>query len=111
MTPVNKELLKGSTATLILSLLAEQDLYGYELIKELEHRSGGTFALKEGTLYPILHQMESQMWVEAYWREVGGRRRKYYGITDQGRGQLKEKKAEWSLFRRSVDQVLGEGPA
>ncbi|WP_426454370.1 PadR family transcriptional regulator [Paenibacillus sp. S-38] len=110
MTPVNKELLKGSTVTMILTLLEGKDLYGYELIKELERRSGGAFALKEGTLYPILHQMESQLWVEAYWREVEGRRRKYYRITDKGRGQLKEKKAEWILFRRSVDQVLGEDP-
>ncbi|CAG7644192.1 PadR family transcriptional regulator [Paenibacillus allorhizosphaerae] len=107
----NKELLKGSTGTMILNLLERRELYGYELIKELERSSGGAFQLKEGTLYPILHAMESAGTVEAYWQEAEGRKRKYYRITDQGRQQLKEKKAEWRLFRNAVDSVLGEGQA
>lgn len=106
---VSKELLKGSTGTLILTLLDQRDLYGYELIKELERRSDGTFLLKEGTLYPILHGMEAEQWVEAYWSEVDGRKRKYYRISDKGRRQLQEKKQEWRLFRNAVDRVLGEG--
>jgi len=106
---VNKELLKGSTGTLILTLLEKRELYGYELIKELERSSDGTFALKEGTLYPILHGMEAEQWVVAYWQEAEGRKRKYYRITDSGRRQLQEKKQEWRLFRNAVDRVLGEG--
>ncbi|MFF2907861.1 PadR family transcriptional regulator [Paenibacillus sp. NPDC057934] len=106
---VSKEMLKGSTATLILTLLLEKPLYGYELIKELENRSQGVFSLKEGTLYPILHTMESERWVEAYWLEVEGRKRKYYRILDEGKAKLKEKRAEWLLFRGAVDSVLGEG--
>ncbi|WP_151733960.1 PadR family transcriptional regulator [Paenibacillus tengchongensis] len=106
---VSKELLKGSTGTLILTLLQEKPLYGYELIKLLEQRSGGIFSLKEGTLYPILHAMETERWVEAYWQEVDGRRRKYYRIQDEGRLKLQEKKSEWLLFRGAVDAVLGEG--
>jgi len=105
----NKELLKGSTGTMILSLLSRKERYGYELIKELERSSGGAFDLKEGTLYPILHGMESQGWVEAYWQEVDGRKRKYYKITENGKSQLKEKKQEWQLFRNAVDAVLEEG--
>ncbi|OBZ14111.1 DNA-binding protein [Bacillus sp. FJAT-27264] len=108
---VSKEMLKGSTATLILTLLLDKPLYGYELIKELESRSQGVFSLKEGTLYPILHTMESERWVEAYWLEVEGRKRKYYRILDEGKAKLKEKRAEWLLFRRAVDDVLGEGGA
>jgi DNA-binding PadR family transcriptional regulator len=106
---IGKELLKGTTGTLILSLLSKQDMYGYQLIKELERASDGTFALKEGTLYPILHSMESERWVEAYWQEADGRKRKYYRITDSGRQQLQEKKQEWRLFRGAVERVLGEG--
>jgi PadR family transcriptional regulator PadR len=106
---LNKELIKGSTGTLILTLLERKDLYGYEIIKELERSSGGMFALKEGTLYPILHGMETEQWVEAYWEEAQGRRRKYYRITDKGRRQLQDKKAEWKQFRNAVDLVLGEG--
>lgn len=108
---VNKELLKGSTGTLILTLLEKRDLYGYELIKELERSSDGTFSLKEGTLYPILHGMEAEQWVESYWREAEGRKRKYYRLTDSGSKQLLEKKREWRLFRNAVDRVLGEGQA
>ncbi|UQZ84350.1 Transcriptional regulator YqjI [Paenibacillus konkukensis] len=106
---VNKELLKGSTGTLILTLLEQTDRYGYELIKELERSSDGTFVLKEGTLYPILHGMEAERWVESYWRQADGRKRKYYRLTDSGKRQLQEKKQEWRLFRNAVDRVLGEG--
>lgn len=106
---VSKEMLKGSTGTMILTLLLDRPLYGYELIKELEQRSQGVFALKEGTLYPILHAMESERWVEAYWLEVDGRRRKYYRLLDEGKHKLQEKKAEWALFKGAMDTVLGEG--
>jgi len=108
---INKELLKGSTGTLILTVLDRRELYGYQLIKELERLSDGTFALKEGTLYPILHGMESEGWVESYWQEADGRKRKYYRLTDAGRRELEEKKLEWRRFRSAVDRVLGEGPA
>jgi DNA-binding PadR family transcriptional regulator len=106
---LSKELLKGTTGTLMLTLLSRRPLYGYEMIKELERSSEGVFALKEGTLYPILHGMEIERWVESYWMEVDGRGRKYYSITDEGRKRLNEKKAEWLVFRRAVDSVLGEG--
>lgn len=108
---MNKELLKGSTGTMVLALLNRHDLYGYELLKELERRSEGVFALKEGTLYPILHAMEAEGWVDAYWNEVNGRKRKYYRITPPGRKQLEHKKSEWSVFRSAVDLVLKEGRA
>nr|WP_186811690.1 helix-turn-helix transcriptional regulator [Paenibacillus xylanexedens] len=106
---INKQMIKGSTETLILTLLHAQPMYGYELIKELHRQSEGVFSLKEGTLYPILHAMEIEGWVEAYWAEVEGRKRKYYSIREQGIQALQQKKAEWSLFRRAVDRVVGEG--
>ncbi len=106
---INKELMKGSTGTLLLKLLDQEDRYGYQLVKELERQSDGTFALKEGTLYPLLHGMEAERWVESYWEEAEGRKRKYYRITEEGRRQLGEKQREWRLFRGAVDRVLGEG--
>ncbi|KPV55305.1 DNA-binding protein [Paenibacillus sp. A3] len=108
---LSKELLKGSTGTMILTLLGRRNMYGYELIKELEKSSGGIFSLKEGTLYPILHGMEAERWVEAYWEEAQGRQRKYYRITEAGKRYLQEKTAEWKQFRDAVDLVLGEGKA
>ncbi|WP_046214975.1 PadR family transcriptional regulator [Paenibacillus wulumuqiensis] len=105
---ISKELLKGSTGTLVLTLLSQKDMYGYELIKELEQSSQGIFSLKEGTLYPILHAMESERWVESYWQESSGRKRKYYSITETGIAQLQEKTREWNLFKNAVDRVIGK---
>lgn len=108
--PVNKELLKGSTVILILSLLNRKPMYGYEMIKEIEKRSSGVFKFKEGTLYPILHSLEAEGMIEAYWEESeNNRKRKYYRITDTGKHQVKEKQQEWVTFRSAVDQVLWEG--
>lgn len=108
---VSKELLKGSTGTLVLTVLSQRSMYGYELIKELDGRSGGVFALKEGTLYPILHAMEAECWVQSHWEESGGRKRKYYTVTEDGIKQLKLKTEEWRIFSGAVDAVLGEGRA
>ncbi len=109
---INKELIKGSTSILILRLLDQKDMYGYEMIKEIDMRSNGIFSFKEGTLYPILHGLECENFIEAYWEEgETKRKRKYYKITDEGRKQLKEKKEEWELFRSTVDKVLWEGIA
>lgn len=106
---INKELLKGSTVILLLTVLNKKEMYGYELIKEIEKSSEGVFSMKEGTLYPILHTLESEGWLEAYWSTHDGRKRKYYRITELGRSQLKEKQQEWVRFRTAVDTVIGEG--
>lgn len=106
---VNKELLKGSTVILILSMLERKEMYGYELTRELEQRSEGIFALKEGTLYPILHTLEAEDWVEAYWQETDGRKRKYYRLTSAGKRTLTDKKQEWQVYRTAVERVIGEG--
>lgn len=107
---INKELLKGSTVILILTLLDKKAMYGYEMIKEIEEKSDGVFKFKEGTLYPILHSLEAESMVECYWMETeGGRKRKYYKITNLGKAHLKEKQKEWRLFSSTVDKVLWEG--
>lgn len=105
---VNKELLKGSTVILLLTVLNEREMYGYELIKEIENKSDEVFVMKEGTLYPILHNLESEGLLNAYWSQQDGRKRKYYQITDEGKRKLQEKKKEWIRFRTAVDTVIGE---
>lgn len=102
----SKELLKGSTSTLILSVLENNDLYGYRIIRELEVRSEKAFEMSEGTLYPILHALEKEKFLESYWDEIDGRRRKYYHITNKGKKQLAEKKEEWKSFSANVNKVL-----
>lgn len=107
---INKELLKGSTTILILSLLNNKEMYGYEMIKEIEVRSKGVFSFKEGTLYPILHGLENESHIESYWDSgEGKRKRKYYKITESGKKILKEKESEWKLFTETVNGVLVGG--
>lgn len=103
---VSKELLKGSTSLLILTVINSGDLYGYEITKKIEMYSSDVFHLNEGTLYPILHAMEKEKQLESYWREVEGRKRKYYHITKKGKNLLSEKTEEWNVYSKSVEKVL-----
>lgn len=104
---ISSELLKGSMITLVLKTLQSKPMYGYQIMKELGHTSKGQIDVKEGTLYPILHSLETDGAVESEWVEnPGERRRKYYRITKKGRALLKEKASQWEAFRRAVDQVL-----
>ena len=105
---IDKDLMKGSTTLLILNLLSIEDMYGYQMVKELEMRSDDTFTLKEGTMYPILHTLESEGMVESYWDESGtARKRKYYHITDKGQKLLEQKKKEWQVYSNTVNKVIG----
>ena len=103
---VSKELLKGSTATLILSLLNEKPMYGYEMIKQLESKSEGIFSFKEGTIYPILHTLRERIHCVLLGRREWQSKRKYYKINEQGKAFMKEKKEEWTVFKDAVDGVL-----
>lgn len=104
---INKELLKGSTTMLILELLKDENMYGYQMIKHLSEKSERVFELKEGTLYPILHSLEENQLIVSYWDESTAKKRKYYRITDKGKKQLKEKKEEWRIFQGGIDKVIG----
>lgn len=107
---IDKELLKGSTTLLILRLLETEDMYGYQMVKELELRSEGVFTLKEGTLYPLLHTLESNGMIRAYWEDTASaRKRKYYTITAAGKKLLCEKKKDWTAYAGAVISVLKKG--
>jgi PadR family transcriptional regulator PadR len=108
MEKLDKELIKGSTLTVVLSVLIKKEMYGYELIKTIERETDGAFKLKEGTLYPILHQLEKEGAIAARWEESeGGRKRRYYRITPKGRKLYASKTKEWSSFRSTIDLLLG----
>ena len=104
---LSKELIKGSTATLVLSVVKGKDLYGYKIIKEIQLKSDNVFELKEGTLYPILHALEAEGCLESYWEEADNRKRKYYHLTRKGERQLREKTEEFQIYAKSVGKVLG----
>ena len=104
---LQNQIRKGSTETLILSLLAEEPMYGYQISQELHQRSGGYFEMKEGLLYPTLHRMAQEGLLTSEWRETGtARRRKYYAITDKGRRALREQTTEWRNFIQKLTQLL-----
>lgn len=108
---IEKSLLSGSTTMLVLSLLKDGDMYGYEMAQTLAERSDHTFELKEGTLYPLLHTLEKNKLVRSYTKETEeGRQRKYYSLTEAGRGHLEDKKQEWRLFSEKVNAVIGATP-
>ena len=103
----HKELLKGNTETLLLSLLTEEAMYGYQIVKEMESRSSGYFCFKEGTLYPALHRLEKAELVEGQWREAdSGVPRRYYHITPKGQRMLGERLREWRRFSRAVNSIM-----
>ena len=98
------------TRLLVLSLLAGEDMYGYQMIVELARRSNHTFAMKEGTLYPVLHGLEQEGFVEAYRQEApSGRERKYYHLTRKGQGALREEERAWKRYEGAVNDVLRGG--
>lgn len=105
---LGKSLLSGSTTLLILELLHQKDMYGYQMIEALEKQSNHIFTLKAGTLYPLLHTLEQEGLVQCYEQEEEGvRPRKYYHLTDSGKKALAARKQEWNTYASAVNRVLG----
>jgi PadR family transcriptional regulator PadR len=106
---MERDLRKGSTRVLILNVLVEKPMYGYQISKELKRRSDGYFSFKEGTLYPALHRMEKNGLLRSEWQVVEkGPSRKYYYITEEGRKVLADSAREWTTFSRQLLGILGE---
>ena len=104
---MEKNGLAGSTSLLVLSLLRDGDKYGYEMIAQLTLRSEGVFELKEGTLYPVLHQLEREGSLNSYSAQApSGRTRKYYHLTPKGLKVLEAQEQEFQRVAGAVEQVL-----
>lgn len=103
---VEKSLMAGSLSMLLLKLLSEKDMYGYEIIETLEKRSNNVFSMKAGTLYPLLHGMEEKGFLKSYESEVLGKVRKYYKITRQGKKELETKREAWNEYAGAVSNIL-----
>ena len=106
---VDKSLLTGSMTMLILKLLSEKDMYGYEMIDTLRKKSQNVFELKAGTLYPLLHGLEEKGMLKVDEQEFLGKTRKYYSITKEGRKLLKSKTEEWNVYSGAIANVLAMG--
>ena len=101
------ELMKGSSESLLLCLIGQQPMYGYQIIKELERKSQGYFKFKEGTLYPALHRLEKAGLITGKWQMLpSGRQRRYYYITDKGHRLLEVKRSQWQDFLRAMNMII-----
>ncbi len=102
--------LKGHVELLVLAVLESGPLHGYAVIEDLRSRSGEDFDLPEGTVYPVLHRLESDGFLSSDWSTVGGRRRRTYSLTRDGRGELARQRKDWGRFRSAMDKVIGAEP-
>ncbi len=101
------ELVKGSIDSLLLCLMGQQPMYGYQIIKELEDKSQGYFKYKEGTLYPALHRLEKANLLAGKWEATsGGRQRRYYHITEKGSRILTERRVQWLDFLSAMNMII-----
>ncbi len=104
-----KELVAASTEPLILSLLSEGESYGYALIQEVKRLSAEKIEWTDGMLYPVLHRMEREGWIESQWKAAeNGRKRKYYALKPDGRKVLKEQRAQWVAVSQVFKQLWKE---
>lgn len=102
-----QDLMKGSSDSLLLCLIGQQPMYGYQIIKELESRSEGYFKFKEGTLYPALHRLEKAGLILGEWQKLpNGRRRRYYYITDKGRRVMVAERTQWRDFLNAMNRII-----
>ncbi len=100
------EVLKGHIDGLILATLRAGPAHGYAVARALRARSGGTFDLAEGTLYPALHRLERGGLIASEWTIVAGRRRRTYRLTRSGERALADRRSEWRALANAVDAVL-----
>ena len=102
---IAKDLVAASATPLVLGILDEGESYGYAILKQVNELSGGQLEWTDGLLYPLLHRLERLGHVDSAWATpLGGRRRKYYRITDQGRAELAEQRRQWAAV---VDALRG----
>jgi DNA-binding PadR family transcriptional regulator len=100
---IGKDLVAASSTPLVLAILSEGDSYGYAILQRVRELSGGLLSWTDGMLYPVLHRLERQGYVEARWEAAPtGRQRKYYRLTEDGRAQLDEERRQWQV----VDAAL-----
>lgn len=103
-----KELIRGSVETVILKMLSEKPMYGYEMIKTVNDKTDGYFEWKEGSIYPCLHRLEAENAIISSWEECNGKLRKYYTITPSGLLAAKERVNEAKNFCHALNLLLAK---
>lgn len=104
----NFNFIKSDIRTLLLKLLSERDMYGYQLIQTLKERSNNFISLKDGCVYPILHSLEKSNLINSYWVESqNGRKQKYYSLNENGKKILAKEEKELKKYISYVSSILG----
>jgi len=102
-----RELVGGTTATLILSVLNTGSAHGYEIVRRVNELSDGIFEWQEGTIYPALHKLETKELIRGQWVEASsGKMRRVYSLTEDGRRALTSDAKEWSIYSKAVESIL-----
>jgi transcriptional regulator len=105
---LDRELKKGSAELLVLSLVEDRARHGYEISKLIESRSEGALKFNVASLYPLLYRLEGRGWIQGRWVEkTGQRRRRYYGLTAQGRKVLAAQRLGWVRFAEAMRRITG----
>jgi PadR family transcriptional regulator, regulatory protein PadR len=107
--PSNASLMSGIPELLLLNLLSEREMYGYELARAIRITSQGAIDVGEGVLYPALHTLERRGWLKAKRKSVGGRTRVYYSLTPSGKRRLGVMTEEWRRISGGVEAALTGG--
>ncbi|MEX0797212.1 MAG: PadR family transcriptional regulator [Acidimicrobiia bacterium] len=105
---IEKDLVAASATPLVLAILAEEESYGYAILKRVRALSDGELDWTDGMLYPLLHRLNRMGYVTTEWRRPPeGRRRRYYAITDEGKAALAEHKRQWVTVTRALGGMWG----
>jgi PadR family transcriptional regulator PadR len=109
-TTISTDLIRGNTDTIILNILRQGDSYGYEIFKKIIELSHNKYELKEATLYTAFRRLEQEGYILSYWGdETQGGRRKYYCITEEGRGRYEQNKNDWDFAKEVLEQLIKGG--
>jgi DNA-binding PadR family transcriptional regulator len=105
---IRSKIARGSAELAILALLAEQSLYGFDISKRIEEKSGGALCFTLASLYPMLYDLEKRGWISGRWEaNQAGRDRRYYSLTPAGKKELAPLRREWNFFFQALDRLAG----
>ncbi len=103
---ISKALVAASTKPMILSILMSGENYGYQIIQKVKELSGGMLEWSDGMLYPVLHRLEKDRFIRSRWKiSDGGRLRKYYMLTEEGRAELEKEREQWLSVHEALSKL------
>jgi PadR family transcriptional regulator, regulatory protein PadR len=101
------DLVQGTLDLLVMKILALQPLHGWALSLRLKQVSGDVLQVSDGSLYPALHKLEQQGWIQAEWKATeNNRRAKFYSLTRLGKRHLEREAADWERISTAISDVM-----